>query len=128
MTDSNTYARDRRFWIVLGRAILIGVTPERAPSDSHRSFDSGPTSCGRISLTSDECKGQRAVSAMLLAVLSVELGAVATVPAAIAVLTAYVVTEGLGWFGLPVDATTVDIDDVDVQSQLFDVTAEPLDE
>ena len=67
-------------------------------------------------------------SMVLLAVLTVGLGAVETVPAAIAVFTAYIVTEGLGWFGLPVDATTVDIDDVDVQSQLFDVTAEPLDE
>lgn len=67
-------------------------------------------------------------SMVLLAVLTVGLGALETVPAAIAMFTAYIVTEGLGWFGLPVDATTVDIDDVDVQSQLFDVAAEPLAE
>lgn len=63
-------------------------------------------------------------SMVLLAVLTVGLGAVETVPAAIAVFTAYIVTEGLGWFGLPIEITTVDIEEVDIQSQLFDVTAE----
>ena len=67
-------------------------------------------------------------SMVLLAVLTVGLGAVETVPAAIAVFTAYIATEGLGWFGLPIEITTVDIDDVDIQSQLFDVSAEPVDD
>ena len=67
-------------------------------------------------------------SMVLLAVLTVGLGAVETVPAAIAVSTAYIVTEGMGWFGLPTEITTVDIDEVDVQSQLFDVSAEPLED
>jgi len=67
-------------------------------------------------------------SMVLLAVLTVGLGAVETIPAAIAVVTAYVVTEGLGWFGLPTEITTVDIDDVDIQSQIFDVSAEPVED
>lgn len=67
-------------------------------------------------------------SMVLLAVLTVGLGAVETVPAAIAVFTAYIVTEGLGWFGLPTEITTVDIEDVGIQSQLFDVSAEPLED
>ena len=40
----------------------------------------------------------------------------------IAVLTAYTLTTGLGWFGLPTERVVVDIDDPSVQSELFDVT------
>ena len=58
---------------------------------------------------------------MLLAVLTVGIGAVETVPAGIAVLTAYTLTAGLGWFGLPTDQVVVDIDDARVQTELFDV-------
>ncbi len=58
---------------------------------------------------------------MLLAVLTVGIGAVETVPAGIAVLTAYTLTAGLGWFGLPTEQVVVDIDDSSVQSELFEV-------
>ncbi len=58
---------------------------------------------------------------MLLAVLTVGIGAVETVPAGIAVLTAYTLTAGLGWFGLPTDRVVVDIDDTSVQNELFEV-------
>ena len=58
---------------------------------------------------------------MLLATLTVGIGAVETVPAGIAVLTAYTVTAGLGWFGLPTDQAVVDIDDAKVRTELFDV-------
>jgi H+/Cl- antiporter ClcA len=67
-------------------------------------------------------------SMILLAVLTVGIGAVETVPAAIAVLTGYTLTVGMGWFGLPVDGAVVDIDDVKVQSELFELGAEPLDD
>ena len=33
-------------------------------------------------------------------------------------------TSGLGWFGIPLDQTVVDIDEVSVQSELFDVGGE----
>lgn len=66
---------------------------------------------------------------IFLAALTVGIGAVETVPAGVAVLTAYTVTSGLGWFGFPTDHTTVDIDEVSVQSELFDLgEAEPIDE
>jgi H+/Cl- antiporter ClcA len=58
---------------------------------------------------------------MLLATLTVGIGAVETVPAGIAVLTAYTVTAGLGWFGLPTEQAVVDIDEVSVRSELFEV-------
>ena len=58
---------------------------------------------------------------MLLATLTVGIGAVETVPAGIAVLTAYTLTAGLGWFGLPTDQAVVDIDDTRVRTELFDV-------
>jgi len=58
---------------------------------------------------------------MLLAVLTVGIGAVETVPAGIAVLTAYTLTAGLAWFGLPTDRVVVDIDDASVQSELLEV-------
>jgi H+/Cl- antiporter ClcA len=66
-------------------------------------------------------------SMILLAVLTVGIGAVETVPAAIAVLTGYTLTIGMGWFGLPVDGAVVDIDDVKVQSELFELGADPLE-
>jgi H+/Cl- antiporter ClcA len=59
---------------------------------------------------------------IFLAVLTIGIGAVDTVPAGIAVLTAYTLTTGLGWFGLPTERVVVDIDDPSVQSELFDVT------
>lgn len=66
---------------------------------------------------------------VLLATLTVGVGAVETVPGAIAVLTAYTLTAGLGWFGLPTEKATVDIDEVTVQTELFeigeDTTQEP---
>ena len=58
---------------------------------------------------------------MLLAVLTVGIGAVETVPAGIAVLTACTLTSGLGWFGLTTDQVVVDIDETSVRSELFDV-------
>jgi H+/Cl- antiporter ClcA len=63
-------------------------------------------------------------SMVFLAALTVGVGAVETSPAAVAVLTAYTLTSGLGWFGIPVDKTVVDIDEVSVQSELFDVGGE----
>ncbi|MGI9665732.1 MAG: chloride channel protein [Acidimicrobiia bacterium] len=58
---------------------------------------------------------------VLLAALTVGVGAVETVPAAVAVLTAYTATAGLGWFGLPIDKARVDIDEVTVQTELFEI-------
>ncbi|MGI9586473.1 MAG: chloride channel protein [Acidimicrobiia bacterium] len=58
---------------------------------------------------------------VLLAALTVGVGAVETVPAAISVLTAYTATAGLGWFGLPVENTRVDIDEVSVQAEVFEI-------
>jgi hypothetical protein len=65
---------------------------------------------------------------ILLAVLTVGIGAVETVPAAIAVLTAYTLTVGMGWFGLPAEDAVIDIDEVRVQSELFELGADPLEE
>jgi H+/Cl- antiporter ClcA len=67
-------------------------------------------------------------SMILLAALTVGVGAVETVPAAIAVLTAYTLTAGLGWFGLPSERTVVDIDEISVQSELFEMGADPASE
>lgn len=58
---------------------------------------------------------------VFLAALTVGIGAVETAPAAVAVLTAYTVTSGLGWFGLPTEKAVVDIDEATVQAELFDV-------
>lgn len=58
---------------------------------------------------------------VLLATLTVGVGAVETVPAAIAVLTSYTLSAGLGWFGLPTDKAAVDIDEVTVQTELFEI-------
>lgn len=61
---------------------------------------------------------------VLLAALTVGVGSVETVPAAIAVITAYTLNAGLGWFGLPTDKATVDIDEVTVQTELFEIGEE----
>ncbi len=63
-------------------------------------------------------------SMVFLAALTVGVGAVETAPAAVAVLTAYTLTSGLGWFGLPTDKAVVDIDEVSVQSELFEMGGE----
>ena len=67
-------------------------------------------------------------SMILLAALTVGIGAVETVPAAIAVLTAYTLTAGMGWFGLPTEKAVVDIEDIGVQSELFELGADPQEE
>jgi H+/Cl- antiporter ClcA len=61
---------------------------------------------------------------VFLAALTVGVGAVETAPAAVAVLTAYTLNSGLGWFGLPTQKAVVDIDEVSVQSELFDIGGE----
>lgn len=58
-------------------------------------------------------------SMVLLAGLTVGTGAVNASVAGVAVLTAYTLTAGLGWFGIPASTTVVDIDEVTVQHQLF---------
>jgi H+/Cl- antiporter ClcA len=58
---------------------------------------------------------------IFLAALTVGVGAVETAPAGVAVLTAYTVTAGMGWFGLPTEGTVVDIDDTNLQSELFEI-------
>jgi len=67
-------------------------------------------------------------SMIMLAVLTVGIGAVETVPAAIAVITSYTLTVGVGWFGLPAEDSVVDIDEVKVQSELFELGADPLED
>jgi H+/Cl- antiporter ClcA len=63
-------------------------------------------------------------SMIFLAALTVGIGAVETVPAGIAVLTAYTLNSGMGWFGLPADRAVVDIDEIHVQSELFEMGSE----
>jgi H+/Cl- antiporter ClcA len=63
-------------------------------------------------------------SMIFLASLTVGIGAVETVPAGIAVLTAYTLNSGMGWFGLPSDKVVVDIDEIHVQSELFEMGAD----
>lgn len=63
-------------------------------------------------------------SMIFLAALTVGIGPVESVPAAISVLTAYTLTSGLGWFGLPVEKAVVDIDDSSVQEELFEMGAD----
>ncbi len=63
-------------------------------------------------------------SMIFLAALTVGIGAVETVPAGIAVLTAYTLNSGMGWFGLPTERAVVDIDDIHVQSELFELGAD----
>jgi hypothetical protein len=58
---------------------------------------------------------------VMLAGLTVGVGPVESVPAAIAVVTAYTLTAGLGWFGLPTEKATVDIDEVTVQTEMFEI-------
>ena len=65
---------------------------------------------------------------MLLAALTVGTGAVNTSVAGVAVLTAYTLTAGVGWFGLPGANAVVDIDEVTVQTELFTVSEEGLPE
>lgn len=64
---------------------------------------------------------------VLLAGLTVGTGAVNASVAGVAVLTAYTLTSGLGWFGLPASKSVVDIDDVSVQTELLagDERADP---
>ena len=63
-------------------------------------------------------------SMVLLAALTVGTGAVNTSVAGVAVLTAYTVTAGAGWFGLPGSNAVVDIDEATVQAELFTVGEE----
>jgi H+/Cl- antiporter ClcA len=63
-------------------------------------------------------------SMIFLAALTVGIGAVETVPAGIAVLTAYTLNSGVGWFGLPAERAVVDIDDIHVQTELFEMGAD----
>ena len=58
-------------------------------------------------------------SMVLLAGLTVGVGAVNASVAGVAVLTAYTLTAGLGWFGLPGANVVVDIDENTTQGQLF---------
>lgn len=67
-------------------------------------------------------------SMIFLAALTVGIGPVESAPAAISVLTAYTLTSGLGWFGLPVEKAVVDIDDASVQVELFEMGADPTSE
>ncbi len=60
-------------------------------------------------------------SMVLLAGLTVGTGAVNASVAGVAVVTAYTVTSGLGWFGLPGVDTAVDHGEGTVQSELFTV-------
>jgi H+/Cl- antiporter ClcA len=64
---------------------------------------------------------------MFLAALTVGVGAVETAPAGVAVLTAYTVTAGMGWFGLPTEGAVVDIDDANLQNELFEIGEAPSD-
>jgi hypothetical protein len=63
-------------------------------------------------------------SMVLLAALTVGTGAVNASVAGVTVLTAYTLTVGVGWFGLPASRAVVDIDDVSVQSEMFSVSEE----
>jgi hypothetical protein len=60
-------------------------------------------------------------SMIFLAALTVGIGAVESAPAGVAVLTAYTLNSGLGWFGLPTEKAVVDIDEVSVRSELFEL-------
>jgi H+/Cl- antiporter ClcA len=62
---------------------------------------------------------------IFLAALTVGVGAVETAPAGVAVLTAYTATAGMGWFGLPSDGAVIDIDEVNLQSELFEIGEAP---
>jgi H+/Cl- antiporter ClcA len=62
---------------------------------------------------------------LFLVALTVGLGAVEATPAGLAVLTAYTLNAGMGWFGLPAEKAKVDIDDPDVQTELFELGEVP---
>jgi H+/Cl- antiporter ClcA len=66
-------------------------------------------------------------SMVMLAALTVGVGAVNAAVAGIAVVTAYTLTIGLGWFGLPTEQVVVDLDEATVQAQLFTVSDEGLE-
>lgn len=66
-------------------------------------------------------------SMVLLAALTVGTGAVNASVAGVAVITAFTLTSGLGWFGLPTDKAVVDIDEATVQTELFTVSEEGLE-
>jgi H+/Cl- antiporter ClcA len=63
-------------------------------------------------------------SMVLLVGLTAGVGAVNASVAGVAVITAYTVTVGMGWFGLPSEHVVVDIDEATVQAQLFTVSDE----
>lgn len=62
---------------------------------------------------------------LFLVALTVGIGAVESTPAGLAVLTAYTLNAGMGWFGLPTEKTKVDIDDPNVQAELFELGEVP---
>lgn len=62
---------------------------------------------------------------LFLVALTVGLGAVEATPAGLAVLTAYTLNAGMGWFGLPSEKSKVDIDDPNVQTELFELGEVP---
>jgi uncharacterized membrane protein YbjE (DUF340 family) len=64
---------------------------------------------------------------VLLVVLTAGVGAVNASVAGVAVVTAYTVTVGMGWFGLPAEQVITDIDEATVQAQLFTVSDEGLE-
>lgn len=64
---------------------------------------------------------------IFLAALTVGVGAVESAPAGVVVLTVYTLNSGLAWGGLPTEKAIVDIDEVTVQSELFEMGGEPLD-
>jgi H+/Cl- antiporter ClcA len=66
-------------------------------------------------------------SMVLLVVLTAGVGAVNASVAGVAVVTAYTVTVGMGWFGLPAEQVITDIDEATVQAQLFTVSDEGLE-
>ncbi len=66
-------------------------------------------------------------SMVLLVVLTAGAGPVNATVAGVAVVTAYTLTVGMGWFGLPADQAVIDIDEATVQAELFTVSDEGLE-
>jgi H+/Cl- antiporter ClcA len=66
-------------------------------------------------------------SMVLLVVLAAGVGGVNASVAGVAVVTAYTVTVGMGWFGLPAEQVITDIDEATMQAQLFTVSDEGLE-
>ena len=60
-------------------------------------------------------------STIFLAALTIGLRTVETVPATIAVLTAHTLQAGLGWLGLAIDRSVIDIDELIVRVDLFEI-------